>query len=94
MCQQPHITRVQAGFERNDDFNAERQEGFGYYQMNIQKGRRWSTARGYLAPARRHANLRIVIVAQIYASTAAAGWSDLPYDRKETESQALAKWSS
>lgn len=50
----------QAGFEPNDDFNGARQDGFGYYQMNIHKGRRWSTSRGYLVPARRRANLRIV----------------------------------
>jgi choline dehydrogenase len=55
----------QAGLESNDDFNAERQEGFGYYQMNIHKGRRWSTARGYLAPARRRPNLRIVTRAAV-----------------------------
>lgn len=50
----------QAGLEPNDDFNGARQDGFGYYQMNIHKGRRWSTARGYLAPARKRANLRII----------------------------------
>jgi choline dehydrogenase len=56
---------VQAGLERNDDFNGAAQDGFGYYQMNIHRGRRWSTARGYLAPARRRANLRIVTGARV-----------------------------
>lgn len=51
---------LQAGLEANPDFNGARQDGFGYYQMNIHKGRRWSAARGYLTPARKRANLRIV----------------------------------
>ncbi|QIB33100.1 GMC family oxidoreductase [Ancylobacter pratisalsi] len=50
----------QAGLADNPDFNGAEQDGFGYYQMNIHKGRRWSAARGYLAPARRRPNLRIV----------------------------------
>ncbi|WP_421590573.1 GMC family oxidoreductase [Shinella sp. M27] len=55
----------QAGLERNDDFNGAKQDGFGYYQMNIHKGRRWSAAKGYLAPARNRANLRIVTDASV-----------------------------
>lgn len=55
----------QAGFELNEDFNGAYQDGFGYYQMNIFKGRRWSAARGYLAPARRRGNLRIVTGAAV-----------------------------
>ncbi|MBB4105514.1 GMC family oxidoreductase [Allorhizobium borbori] len=50
----------QAGLADNPDFNGETQDGFGYYQMNIHKGRRWSAARGYLKPARGRTNLRIV----------------------------------
>jgi choline dehydrogenase len=50
----------QAGLKRNADFNGAEQDGFGYYQMNIFRGRRWSTARGYLTPARKRRNLRIV----------------------------------
>lgn len=50
----------QAGLVDNPDFNGGEQDGFGYYQMNIHNGRRWSAARGYLAPARRRPNLRIV----------------------------------
>ena len=48
---------VEAGFERNDDFNGARQEGAGYYQSNALNGWRASTATAYLAPARRRANL-------------------------------------
>ena len=50
----------QAGFPRNDDFNGARQEGAGYFQLTTKNGRRWSTAVGYLRPARRRANLRVV----------------------------------
>jgi choline dehydrogenase len=59
------VAAQQAGLERNDDFNGAGQDGFGYYQMNIHNGRRWSTARGYLAPARKRANLRIITGARV-----------------------------
>ena len=47
----------QAGFPRNNDFNGPDQEGAGYYQLTARNGRRCSTARGYLKPARRRPNL-------------------------------------
>ena len=50
----------QAGFARNDDFNGERQEGAGYFQLTARNGRRCSTATGYLKPARKRPNLKIV----------------------------------
>jgi choline dehydrogenase len=49
----------QAGYPRNDDFNGETQEGVGYFQLTTKNGRRWSTAVGYLRPARRRPNLKI-----------------------------------
>jgi choline dehydrogenase len=49
-----------AGFPRNDDFNGASQEGAGYFQLTARNGRRWSTAKGYLRPARRRPNLQIV----------------------------------
>src|SRR5215831_5153540 len=49
----------QAGFPRNDDFNGAAQEGAGYFQLTARHGRRWSTAVGYLRPARRRPNLTI-----------------------------------
>jgi len=49
----------QAGFPRNDDFNGARQEGAGYFQLTAKNGRRWSTAVGYLRPAKRRPNLRV-----------------------------------
>jgi choline dehydrogenase len=50
----------QCGYPRNPDFNGARQEGFGYYQFTTRNGRRCSTAVGYLKPARRRANLKVV----------------------------------
>jgi choline dehydrogenase len=48
---------VQAGIPRNCDFNGATQEGAGYYQATVGKGRRWSTATAYLKPARGRRNL-------------------------------------
>ena len=50
----------QAGFPRNDDFNGARQEGAGYFQTTSRRGRRCSAAVGYLRPARRRPNLRVL----------------------------------
>jgi choline dehydrogenase len=50
----------QAGIPGNDDFNGPVQEGAGYFQTTSRRGIRWSTARGYLRPALRRANLKII----------------------------------
>lgn len=50
----------QAGFPRNDDFNGAVQEGAGYYQVTCRDARRCSTAKGYLKPALKRANLKVV----------------------------------
>ncbi len=50
----------EVGIPRNDDFNGAEQEGAGYYQFTIKNGRRWSTAVGYLRPARARKNLTVV----------------------------------
>jgi choline dehydrogenase len=51
---------LQCGYPRNDDFNGAAQEGAGYYQTTMRNGVRASTAAGYLKPARRRANLKVV----------------------------------
>ena len=48
---------VQAGIPRNADFNGATQEGVGYYQATVGKGRRWSASVAYLWPARGRRNL-------------------------------------
>lgn len=55
----------QDGQPRNDDYNGERQEGFGYYQALQHRGRRWSAYDGYLKPARGRPNLRIETQAHV-----------------------------
>ena len=44
---------VQAGIARSDDFNRGDNAGVGYFEVNQRRGWRWSTARAFLAPARR-----------------------------------------
>lgn len=46
-------------FPHNPDFNGARQEGVGTYQNTARDGMRMSTARAYIRPARRRANLRV-----------------------------------
>jgi choline dehydrogenase len=48
-----------AGFPFTEDFNGEQQEGFGKLQMTVHRGRRWSTATGYLRPALKRTNLTV-----------------------------------
>ena len=50
----------QCGHKRNPDFNGAAQDGFGYYQLTTRNGRRCSASVGYLKPARRRANLRVI----------------------------------
>ena len=51
---------VQAGYPRTDDYNGERQEGFGPFEMTVHKGRRWSAANAYLRPALKRDNCDLV----------------------------------
>ncbi|MGW4368213.1 GMC family oxidoreductase [Nocardia takedensis] len=50
---------VAHGLKPNDDFNGASQEGAGRYQVTCKKGRRWSTADGYLRPALHRPNLTV-----------------------------------
>ncbi|HEY2051843.1 MAG TPA: GMC family oxidoreductase N-terminal domain-containing protein [Caulobacteraceae bacterium] len=49
-----------AGIPPVPDFNGGDNFGAGYFQVNQKAGRRWSAARGFLAPALRRPNLRLV----------------------------------
>jgi choline dehydrogenase len=48
---------VQTGLPRNPDFNGPDQEGAGFYQLNIRRGRRQSSARTFLAACEDRPNL-------------------------------------
>tara|TARA_E500000318_G_scaffold87243_1_gene84158 strand:+ start:123 stop:1781 length:1659 start_codon:yes stop_codon:yes gene_type:complete len=50
----------QAGFEMTEDYNGEKQEGFGPMEMTAWNGRRWSAANAYLKPALKRPNLTMV----------------------------------
>lgn len=54
----------QAGYARNDDFNGARQEGFGFYQLTIDGGRRCSAATAFLHPVADRHNLRVLTGSQ------------------------------
>jgi choline dehydrogenase len=51
---------AQAGFETTDDYNGEKQEGFGPMEQTVWGGRRWSAANAYLRPALKRGNVRVV----------------------------------
>ena len=54
----------EAGHPPNDDFNGDRQDGVGVYQMTQRDGLRCSAASAYLAPARDRPNLRVLTSAR------------------------------
>lgn len=56
---------AEAGYPVTEDINGTRQEGFGLLDSSVYRGERWSTARGYLDPARARKNLTIVTSAQV-----------------------------
>ncbi|MEO8407123.1 MAG: GMC family oxidoreductase N-terminal domain-containing protein, partial [Oxalobacteraceae bacterium] len=53
------------GIPYNEDYNGATQEGVGYFQQTAHKGFRWSTAKGFLRPARKRPNLHLETHAQI-----------------------------
>jgi choline dehydrogenase len=55
------------GIPFNADYNGETQEGVGYYQRVIYKGRRRSSARSFLAKALSRANVTLITQAQVSA---------------------------
>lgn len=53
-----------AGYPFNPDYNGEKQEGVGFFQLTSKNGRRCSSAVAYLNPARTRENLTIITHAQ------------------------------
>jgi choline dehydrogenase len=47
------------GIPKTPDFNTGDNEGVGYFHVNQKRGRRWSSARGFLKPALTRPNLRL-----------------------------------
>ncbi len=50
----------QAGYEVTQDYNGEKQEGFGPFEATIYKGQRWSAANAYLRPALKRVNCTLL----------------------------------
>lgn len=50
----------QAGYETTDDYNGEKQEGFGPMEQTVYRGRRWSAANAYLRPALKTGKCQVV----------------------------------
>ena len=68
---------TEIGIPLNDDYNGAKQEGVGYFQQTAYKGFRWSTAKGFLRPARKRPNLtletRALITRVLFEGTRAVG---------------------
>ncbi|MDX5382581.1 MAG: choline dehydrogenase [Rhodobacterales bacterium] len=50
----------QAGYGVTEDYNGERQEGFGPMEQTVFRGRRWSAANAYLKPALKRSNCTLI----------------------------------
>ena len=50
----------QAGYQTTDDYNGEKQEGFGPMEQTVWHGRRWSAANAYLRPAQKTGNVELI----------------------------------
>ena len=56
---------IDIGIPWNDDYNGEKQEGVSYFQQTAFKGFRWSTAKGFLKPAKHRDNLTVLTNTQV-----------------------------
>ena len=54
----------EAGIPRTDDFNRGNNEGVGYFQVNQNRGVRWTTAKGFLRPVMERPNLTVLTKAE------------------------------
>ncbi len=52
-------------YRANKDFNGDTQEGFGLSQVTQKNGRRWSTAKAFLEPAKSRQNLTVITHAPV-----------------------------
>ncbi|RDU97468.1 GMC family oxidoreductase [Trinickia dinghuensis] len=76
------------GIPLNPDYNGANQEGVGYFQQTAHKGFRWSTAKGFLKPARARGNLRVETHAQacrvLFEGNTAVGVEYLQHGERKT----------
>jgi choline dehydrogenase len=82
---------TQAGYPLNPDYNSGDQEGWSYYQVTQKNGRRWSTAKAFLEPAKGRSNLHIETHAHATSLILDGGRvTGVAYDRKGEARRALA----
>ncbi|MDD9877125.1 MAG: GMC family oxidoreductase N-terminal domain-containing protein, partial [Magnetovibrio sp.] len=55
---------AEVGIPRTDDFNTGDNEGCGYFQVNQNRGVRWTSAKGFLKPVMNRPNLTVLTHAQ------------------------------
>ncbi len=55
---------AEVGIPKTDDFNRGNNEGCGYFQVNQNKGVRWTSAKGFLKPVMSRPNLTVLTEAQ------------------------------
>ncbi|MEK9724246.1 MAG: GMC family oxidoreductase N-terminal domain-containing protein [Rhodospirillaceae bacterium] len=55
---------AEVGIPRTDDFNRGNNEGCGYFQVNQNRGVRWTSAKGFLKPVMDRPNLTVLTEAQ------------------------------
>ena len=80
------------GWRRNPDFNAQQQEGVGFYQVTQRRGRRCSTAVAYLRPVQSRANLTIRTGCQVLRVVLDAGRAaGVEYRQRGSVGQARAQ---
>ena len=92
LCQTFIAAGQQLQFSHNSDFNGASPDGVGTYQNTAKGGFRTSTARAYIAPAKRRVNLRIeknaLATNVLLEGTRAIG---VAYTRRGRARQALAR---
>lgn len=91
LCDTFIASAAATGLPVNPDFNGTEQEGVGIYQMTIRQARRNSTARAFLRPAMKRANVTVLTHAQVtrvlFDGTRATG---VEYERHGQRHQAKA----
>lgn len=65
LCDAFVASAAKEGYPENQDYNSGDQEGFGYYQLNQESGRRSSVVGTYLKQARRRPNLTVITEAHV-----------------------------
>ena len=81
----------QMGIRKISDFNTGDNEGVGYFHVNQKRGRRWSSARGFLKPALDRANLHLeknVLVDRLIIEQGRATGVRFERDRETLEARA------